>query len=106
MEISQYNVYWIDLNPTLGSEISKTRPCVVISPDEMNRFLKTVIIAPVTHTIKNYPSRINCKIDGQAGSIMLDQLRTVDKIRITSKLGKLNTKEIVQLKTVINEMLC
>ncbi len=106
MEISQYGVYWIDLNPTIGSEVSKIRPCVVISPDEMNRFLKTVIIAPITHTVKNYPSRVNCKIDGQAGSIMLDQLRTIDKARIKSKLARLVNKEIVQLKTVINEMLC
>ena len=106
MEINQYDVHWIDLNPTIGSEMSKTRPCVIISPDEMNRFLKTVIIAPVTHTIKGYPSRINCKVDGQAGSVMLDQLRTIDKIRIKAKLSKLTSKEIVQLKTVINEMLC
>ncbi|HEY0055346.1 MAG TPA: type II toxin-antitoxin system PemK/MazF family toxin [Pedobacter sp.] len=106
MEISQYGVYWIDLNPTIGSEVSKIRPCVVISPDEMNRFLKTVIIAPVTHTVKSYPSRVNCKIDGQAGSIMLDQLRTIDKARIKSKFARLVNKEIVQLKTVINEMLC
>jgi mRNA interferase MazF len=106
MEINQYDVHWIDLNPTIGSEMSKTRPCVIISPDEMNRFLKTVIIAPVTHTLKSYPSRINCKIDGQAGSVMLDQLRTINKIRIKAKLSKLTSKEIVQLKTVINEMLC
>ena len=70
------------------------------------RFLKTVIIAPVTHTIKNYPSRINCMVNRQAGSIMLDQLRTIDKTRIKSKLTELSTKEIGQVKTVINEMLC
>lgn len=106
MEINQYSVYWIDLNPTTGSEVSKTRPCVVISPDEMNRYLRTVIIAPVTHTIKSYPSRVNCKVDGQAGSIMLDQLRTIDKVRIKSKLDKLNNKEIAEVKFILNEMLC
>lgn len=106
MEINQYSVYWIDLNPTTGSEVSKTRPCVVISPDEMNRYLRTVIIAPVTHTIKSYPSRVNCKVDGQTGSIMLDQLRTIDKVRIKSKLDKLNNKEIAEVKLILNEMLC
>ncbi|MBC8053875.1 MAG: type II toxin-antitoxin system PemK/MazF family toxin [Sphingobacteriaceae bacterium] len=106
MEINQYVVYWIDLDPTMGSEVSKTRPCVVISPDEMNKFLKTVIIAPVTHTLKEYPTRVSCRINGQAGSIMLDQLRTVDKRRIKGKLNKLSNTEIASIKSVINEMLC
>lgn len=106
MEITQYSVYWINLDPTIGSAVAKTRPCVVISPDEMNKYLKTVIVAPITHTIKSYPSRVNCTVDRQKGSIMLDQLRTIDKRRITSMIGKVNSKEILEIKAVINEMLC
>ena len=106
MEITQYAVYLISLDPTIGSEVAKTRPCVVISPDEMNKYLKTVIVAPITHTLKSYPSRVNCKVDGQNGSIMLDQLRTIDRRRVGSTIGKLNSKEVAEIKVVINEMLC
>ncbi len=106
MEIKQYSVHWISLDPTVGSEVSKTRPCVILSPDEMNRFTKTVIIAPLTHTIKAYPSRVICDVKGEKGSIMLDQIRTVDKLRIGNIMGKLNTSEINDVKFVINQMLC
>jgi mRNA interferase MazF len=106
MVIKQYTIHWINLDPTTGSEVSKTRPCVIISPDEMNKYLKTVIIAPLTHTLKIYPSRVICNIDGDKGSVMLDQIRTIDKTRIGSMLNKLNQKEIAEIKSVINQMLC
>jgi len=106
MEIKQYSVHWIDLDPTRGSEVSKTRPCVIISPDEMNRYIHTVIVAPLTHTLKSYPSRVICDVKGDEGSIMLDQIRTVDKARIGGIIDKLNTKEIAKVKFVINQMLC
>jgi len=104
--VKQYNVHWIDLDPTTGSEVNKTRPCVIISPDEMNRFIKTVIIAPITHTIKLYPTRVICEINGDKASIMLDQIRTVDKSRIGDYMATINTGEIVKIKSVINQMLC
>jgi mRNA interferase MazF len=106
MVINQYAVHWINLDPTLGSEISKTRPCIIISPNEMNQYLRTVIIAPLTHTIKSYPSRVTCEVDGDKGSIMLDQIRTVDKTRIGSFIATLDPKEISEIKSVLNEMLC
>jgi mRNA interferase MazF len=106
MAITQYSVHWIDLDPTKGSEVSKTRPCVIISPDDMNLYIRTVIIAPLTHTIKAYPSRVLCEVNGQKGSVMLDQLRTVDKSRIGNRLSSLNAKEIAEIKYVINQMLC
>ncbi|MGZ3754925.1 MAG: type II toxin-antitoxin system PemK/MazF family toxin [Mucilaginibacter sp.] len=106
MEIKQYAVHWINLDPTKASEANKTRPCVILSPDEMNRYIKTVIIAPLTHTIKSYPTRIICNIDGQQGSIMLDQIRTVDRLRIGEQIGKLDQDEIANVKYIINQMLC
>ena len=104
--IKQYAVHWINLDPTKGSEVSKTRPCIIISPDEMNKYLNTVIIAPLTDTLKIYPSRVLCEVNGDKGSIMLDQLRTVDKTRIGSFLGNLSSKEISDVKSTINQMLC
>lgn len=106
MEVKQYSVYWVNLDPVIGSEVNKTRPCVVISPDEMNKYLKTVIIAPLTHTMKNYPSRVSCTISGTDGMIMLDQIRTIDKARLSSYISKLKKAEINEVKSVINEMLC
>ena len=106
MAIKQYSVYWIELDPTKGSEVNKTRPCVILSPDEMNQFIKTVIVAPLTHTFKTYPSRVICEVANQKGSLMLDQIRTVDKLRIGNLIGRLNSKEITEIKFVINQMLC
>lgn len=106
MEISQYSVFWVNLDPTIGSEINKTRPCVVISPVEMNKYLRTVIIAPVTHTVKSYPTRINCSIEGELRSIMLDQIRTIDKRRLTSFISNLSEEETAQIKSIIKEMFC
>ena len=106
MEIKQYSVYWVNLDPVVGSEESKTRPSVVISPDEMNKYIRTVIIAPLTHTLKAYPSRVACNVDGKRGMVMLDQVRTVDKRRLTTFIAKLKKNESEKIKEVINEMLC
>lgn len=103
--IEQYEVYWISLDPTLGSEIAKTRPCVVVSPNEMNQFLRTVIVIPITSTIKNYPFRVECLISNRKGAIATDQIKVIDKVRIGSKIGKLANTEVVLLKKIIKSML-
>src|SRR5215213_4990763 len=89
MVIERFGVYLVTLDPTIGSEIQKTRPCVVISPDEMNRTIATVILAPLTTHGQVYPSRVACHFQGKAGQIILDQLRTVDKRRLLKRLGQL-----------------
>jgi len=106
LEINQYAIHWVSLDPTQGSEVNKTRPCVILSPDEMNPYIRTVIIAPLTHTLKLYPSRVMCKVKGDKGAIMLDQIRTVDKSRIGDLMGELDSDEILEVKSVINKMLC
>ena len=90
MVIKRFEIYFISLDPTIGSEIKKSRPCVVISPDEMNRSLNTVIIAPLTSAIKKYPTRIGCTVAGKSGQIALDQLRTIDKARLSKKVAMLD----------------
>ncbi|MDA1028366.1 MAG: type II toxin-antitoxin system PemK/MazF family toxin [Bacteroidetes bacterium] len=91
-EIRRFDIYLVDLNPTQGSEIRKKRPCLVISPDEMNRHIRTVIIAPMTSKGRNYPTRINCTFQKVKGQVVLDQIRTVDKSRLTQKLGTISKK--------------
>jgi mRNA interferase MazF len=103
MELKQYQIVLVNLDPTLGSEIKKTRPCVIVSPNEINDHLRTVVIAPMTSTDKRYPTRVNVKHNNQEGWIVLEQLRTVDKIRILKKLGNLTEKEIKECKRVIKE---
>lgn len=103
MEITQYQIILVNLDPTIGSEIQKTRPCVVISPNEMNKYLNTVVIAPMTTSSKNYPTRIEIKHDNKIGWIVLDQIRTIDKQRIIRELGRLNKPEISGLKSVLKE---
>ena len=103
MEIKQYNIVLVNLEPTIGSEIKKTRPCVVISPDEMNKYLQTIIIAPMTSQSKNYPTRIEVKHQNKKGWIVVDQIRTIDKQRIIKKLDILSEKEILHLKNVLKE---
>lgn len=105
MVINQYDIFWINLDPTVGHKVKKTRPCVVISPDEMNHNIGTVIIAPITSTAKIYPSRVACKINNRKCTVMLDQLRTVDKQRLISNMGLLSGSEIQEIKRVIKEML-
>ena len=106
--IKQYTIYWVTLDPTKGSEIAKTRPCVVVSPNELNDYLNTVIIVPLTSTLRTYPFRLQCEVAGKKGELALDQIRTVDKNRLNSSnpLGKLSFNEIVSLQNLLNEMLC
>jgi len=92
MEIKRFDVYLINLDPTIGHEIQKTRPCLVISPDEMNRHISTVIVAPMTTRGRKYPSRISCTFQGVKGQIILDQIRTVDKKRLVKRLGQISKK--------------
>ena len=103
MEIIQYQVIRVNLDPTIGSEIRKIRPCVVISPDEMNRHLKTVVIAPMTTSSKPYPTRIPVTFENTAGWIALDQLRTIDKRRVVGAFGRLTFAEIQKLKLCIRQ---
>jgi len=105
MVIEQYGVYLVNLDPTIGHEIKKTRPCVVISPNEMNRFIGTVIIAPVTSKGRDYPTRIKMRLKKRDGWIVLDQIRTVDKIRIIKHLAVLDNETILKVKGIIREML-
>ena len=105
MVITQYEVYLINLDPTIGHEIQKTRPCLVISPDEMNNNIRTVIIAPMTTKSHEYPTRIPVRFDKKSGWIVLDQIRTVDKSRLAKKLGRISDKEIAAVKDVIKQML-
>lgn len=103
MDLIQYAIVLINLDPTLGSEIQKTRPCVIVSPNEMNKHLNTIVIAPMTSSLKEYPTRISVNHDNKKGMIAIDQIRTVDKKRIIKLLGKLNKTEIKSTKEVIRE---
>jgi len=90
MVVNRFEVYLACLDPTVGSEIKKTRPCLVISPDEMNRHIATVIVAPMTTAGRPYPSRVPCRFQGKTGQVVLDQIRTVDKARLVKHLGKIS----------------
>ena len=103
MAINQYEIVLVNLDPTIGSEIKKTRPCVVISPNEMNKYLNTVVIAPMTSQSKNYPTRVSVKHDNKKGWIVLDQIRTIDKQRIIKILDTLSDKEIEEVKVKMKE---
>ena len=103
--INQYDVFLINLDPTIGHEIKKTRPCLVISPNEMNHTIRTVIIAPMTTKSRAYPTRIPVQFEGKTGWIVLDQIRTVDSLRLIKKLGSITKKEVIQVKAIIKEML-
>ena len=105
MVIDQYDIYLVDLDPTRGHEIQKTRPCLIVSPDEMNRTIETIIIAPMTTKSDKYPTRVDLEFDGKRGWIVLDQIRTVDKSRLVKKVGKLQETEIARVKAVLKEML-
>ena len=93
MVVKRFDVFLVNLDPTIGSEIQKTRPCVVISPDEMNRHIATAIIAPMTTKGRAYPTRVICQFQGKEGQIVLDQIRTVDKTRLLKKLGQISQNE-------------
>lgn len=103
MELVQYAIVLVNLDPTLGSEIQKTRPCIIVSPNEMNKYLSTIVIAPMTSNLKEYPSRVLVYHNEIKGMIAIDQIRTIDKKRILKLLGKLNKTEIKTTKEVIKE---
>ncbi len=104
MVIKRFEVYLINLDPTIGSEIQKTRPCLVISPDEMNRFIRTVIVAPMTTKGISYPTRVPCKFQGKRGQIVLDQIRAADKTRLVRKLGRIDKQIQTEVLSVLAEM--
>jgi len=102
--VQRFDVHLISLDPTKGSEIRKTRPCLIISPNEMNKHIRTVIIAPMTSTIKNYPTRVTTTFQGKKGQIVLDQIRTVDKSRLIKNLGSISKAAEEKVLTVLKEI--
>jgi mRNA interferase MazF len=104
MVVERFEVYLVNLDPTLYSEIQKTRPCLIISPDEMNDHIATVIVAPMTTKGRDYPTRVHCQFEGKEGQIVLDQIRTVDKIRLIKRLGKIDTSTQKEVLVVLMEL--
>ena len=104
MVVKRFEVYLITLDPTVGNEIQKTRPCLIISPDEVNRYISTVMIAPMTTKGRVYPSRITCRFQEKEGQIVLDQIRTVDKVRLIKRLGQLEQQVQQAVLAVLAEM--
>jgi mRNA interferase MazF len=104
MVINRFDVYLINLDPTIGSEIQKTRPCLIISPDEMNRHIRTVIVAPMTTAGKDYPTRVKCSFKKKKGQIVLDQIRTIDKTRLIKKLGKIDPETQVEVISFLQRL--
>jgi len=104
MEVKRFDVYLVNLDPTIGHEIKKSRPCLVISPDEMNRYISTVIVAPMTTKGRNYPTRVPCLFQGKEGHVVLDQIRTVDKVRLAKRLGKIDSETQVLIFSVLAEL--
>lgn len=102
--VKRGDVYLVNLDPTIGSEVKKTRPCVVVSPDEMNQYIRTIVIAPMTTKCRKYKSRVGVDFQGKQGEIMLDQIRTTDKKRLISKLGVLSSRELKAVLSVLQEM--
>ena len=104
MVVKRFDVYLVNLDPTVGSEIQKTRPCLVISPDEMNRYIRTVIIAPMTSSQKDYPTRVACTFRKKEGQIVLDQIRTIDKTRLVKKIGAIESKTQMDVVSVLQRL--
>ena len=102
--VDRFDVYLVNLDPTVGSEIRKTRPCLIISPDEMNRHIRTVIIAPMTSTSKDYPTRVPCVFKKKHGHVVLDQIRTIDKERLVKKIGTIDEKVQLEVSSVLQRM--
>ncbi len=103
MELSQYEIVLVNLDPTIGSEMKKTRPCIIISPNEMNKYLQTIVVAPIIISSKPYPTRVEVKQKKTKGWIVLDQIRTIDRRRIIRILSSLTDKEIYAVKAVLKE---
>jgi len=104
MVVQRFDVYLVNLDPTIGSEIKKTRPCLVISPDEMNRWVRTVIIAPMTTKGRPYPTRVICEFQGKKGQVVLDQIRAIDKSRLARKLGQISAPTQKDVLVALGEM--
>ena len=104
MLINRFDVYLINLYPTVGSEIKKIRPCLIISPDEMNLNIRTIIVAPMTTAGKDYPTRVRCTFKRKKGQIVLDQIRTIDKTRIIKKLGTIDPKAQLDVISVLQQL--
>ena len=98
------DVFLVSLNPTRGDEIEKTRPCVVVSPDELNAYLRTFIVAPLTTGVHPYPFRVSCRFQGRAGYVVIDQIRTVDRERLVRRLGKLSPSILMRVLAILQEM--
>ena len=103
MDLKQYQIVLVNLDPTVGSEMKKTQPCVIISPNEMNKYLQTIVVAPMTSSSKTYPTRVEINHDNKKGWIVLDQIRTVDRQRIVKVLGNLTDKETKKVKEILRE---
>jgi mRNA interferase MazF len=104
MVVKRFDVYLINLDPTMGSEIKKTRPCLIISPDEMNRYINTVIVAPMSTKGRTYPTRVACKFQGKQGQVVLDQIRTVDKVRLVRRLGRIDIATQTSVLSILGEI--
>ncbi len=104
MVVKRFDVYLVNLDPTVGSEIQKTRLCLVISPDEMNRNIRTVIVAPMTSVSKDYPTRVSCTFRKKQGQVVLDQVRTLDKTRLIKKLGTIDSRAQRDVISVLQRM--
>jgi mRNA interferase MazF len=104
MVVSRFDVYLVNLDPTAGSEIQKTRPCLIISPDEMNRYIRTVIVAPMTTAGKPYPTRVACRFGDREGQIVLDQIRTIDKVRLIKRLGAIDPETQSEVISVLQRL--
>ena len=104
MVVKRFDVYLINLDPTMGSEIKKTRPCLIISPDEMNRYINTVIVAPMSTQGRSYPTRVACRFQGKQGQVVLDQIRTVDKLRLVRRLGRIDAATQTNVLSILEEM--
>jgi mRNA interferase MazF len=104
MEVSRFDIFLVNLDPAIGSEIKKTRPCLVISPDEMNRHIRTIIIAPMTTKGRPYPTRVTCRFKGRSGQVVLDQIRTMDKERLVKRAGRIDRRAAEAVLLVLSEM--
>jgi len=104
MVIKRFDVYLVNLDPTIGSEIRKARPCLIISPDEMNRYIATVIVAPMTTKGRDYPTRVQCIFKGKEGQVVLDRIRTIDKSRLFQKLGRIDKQTQEEVLSILAEM--
>jgi mRNA interferase MazF len=103
IDYSQYQIVIVNLDPTVGSEIKKKRPCVIVSPNEMNKHLATVVVCPITSQSKNYPTRVHFELEGDTNWVVVDQIRTIDKSRVMKAIGYLDDDAILQVKKCIRE---